>query len=233
MQSDIDETGSWRQDIVPGVPSGNGKGPVRMMRILLADDHDMVRDTIAAYLMSEGRADVLAVPDFDSALDALLGDDAFDIVLLDFSMPGMNGLDGLRRVLAAEPDMPVAILSGTAPSRIAQEAVDVGAAGFIPKTMGAKSLFNAVSFMVSGETFLPASVVQDDETAETDFTRQLSRRERQVLTGICQGRSNKEIARGLDLQEVTIKLHVRTLCRKLDARNRTHAAMIARNAGFA
>ncbi len=99
--------------------------------------------------------------------------------------------------------------------------------------MTAKSLVNAVRFMIAGETFVPASVLADaGEVPETEFTKQLSQREKQVLSGLCHGRSNKEIARELDLQEVTIKLHVRTLCKKLNAKNRTQAALIAKDAGF-
>ncbi|WP_299546391.1 response regulator transcription factor [uncultured Tateyamaria sp.] len=203
------------------------------MRILLADDHEMVRDTISAYLESEGRAAVVSVADYPSAMKALDAKGPFDLVLLDFSMPGMNGLDGLTDAMRSHPGQPFAILSGTAPNRIAQEAVEAGAIGFIPKSMGAKSLVNAVRFMIAGETYVPASVMQDaGQEAETEFTKQLSQRERQVLTGLCYGRSNKEIARELDLQEVTIKLHVRTLCKKLNAKNRTQAALIAKDAGF-
>ena len=208
-------------------------GQSAAMRILLADDHEMVRDTIAAYLETEGRAAVVSVEDYASAMKALAGKSPFDLVLLDFNMPGMNGLDGLAAAKQKHPDQAFAILSGTAPNRVAHEAVDMGAIGYLPKTMGAKSLVNAVRFMIAGETFVPASVMADKgETEETAFTKQLSQRERQVLQGLCQGRSNKEIARDLDLQEVTIKLHVRTLCKKLNAKNRTHAAMIAKDAGF-
>ncbi|SLN63229.1 Transcriptional regulatory protein DegU [Falsiruegeria litorea R37] len=203
------------------------------MRILLADDHEMVRDTISAYLESEGRAAVVTEPDYVSAMKTLSAKGPFDLVLLDFNMPGMNGLDGLTEAVARFPDQAFAILSGTAPNRVAPQAVESGAIGFIPKTMGAKSLVNAVRFMVAGETYVPASVMVDQgEMAETEFTKQLSLRERQVLSGLCRGRSNKEIARELDLQEVTIKLHVRTLCKKLNAKNRTQAALIAKDAGF-
>ncbi|KIC48019.1 response regulator transcription factor [Tateyamaria sp. ANG-S1] len=203
------------------------------MRILLADDHQMVRDTMSVYLESEGRAAVVAVEDYTQAMKTLANKGPFDLVLLDFSMPGMNGLDGLSDAIKAHPDQPFAILSGTAPNRIAQEAVECGAIGYLPKSMSAKSLVNAVRFMIAGETFVPASVLADaGEAAENEFTKQLSQRERQVLAGLCRGRSNKEIARELDLQEVTIKLHVRTLCKKLNAKNRTQAALIAKDAGF-
>lgn len=203
------------------------------MRILIADDHEMVRDTIAAYLESEGRAAVVSVPDYGGAMKMLAAKGPFDLVLLDFNMPGMNGLDGLSDAIGKYPDQSFAVLSGSAPNRIAQDAVALGAIGYLPKAMGAKSLVNAVRFMVAGETFVPASVLGDQGEAEdTAFTKQLSQREREVLRGLCQGRTNKEIARELDLQEVTIKLHVRTLCKKLNAKNRTQAAMIAKEAGF-
>ena len=203
------------------------------MRILLADDHTMVRDAFSAYLEAEGRAAVTTVPDYPEAMKVLAAKGPFDLVLLDFTMPGMNGLDGLSDAIKRHPGQAFAILSGTAPNRIAQEAVSLGAMGFIPKSMGAKSLVNAVRFMVAGETFVPASVLDDTgEDGESEFTRQLSQREREVQSGQCPGQSNKENARELHLQQVTIKLHVRTLCRKLNAKNRLHAAMIARDAGF-
>ena len=203
------------------------------MKILLADDHELVRDTISAYLHSEGRVAVVAVPDYASAMKQVSAGDPFDLVLLDFEMPGMNGLDGLTDAVRRFPNQAFAILSGTAPNKIAQEAVALGAVGFLPKTMGAKSLMNAVRFMAAGETFVPASLLAEDGTpVETDFSRQLSQREKETLRGLCRGQSNKEIARDLNLQEVTIKLHVRTLCKKLNAKNRTQAAMIAKNAGF-
>jgi len=109
----------------------------------------------------------------------------------------------------------------------------MGAMGFLPKTMPAKSLVNAIRFMAMGEVYAPAGFMSGKEDAEeTDFEKALSERERQVLRGLLGAKSNKEIARELELQEVTIKLHVKTLCRKLDAKNRTDAAMIARDAGF-
>ena len=92
---------------------------------------------------------------------------------------------------------------------------------------------DAVRFMAAGETYAPVTFMSGkDNPEETDFEKALSERERQVLRGLMSAQSNKEIARDLDLQEVTIKLHVKTLCRKLDAKNRTDAAIIARDAGF-
>lgn len=203
------------------------------MKILLADDHELVRDTIAAFLEREADLDLVTCEDTHQACDLLDKDGPVDLVLLDYSMPGMNGLDGLKKVLDKNDGNPVAIMSGTATKSVAQDALDQGAIGFLPKTMGAKSLVNAVRFMASGETFVPVAFMTAQEEEEINPLAQgLTQRELEVLEGLCHGKSNKEIARDLDLQEVTIKLHVKTLCRKLEAKNRTHAAMIAKEAGL-
>lgn len=203
------------------------------MKVLIADDHDLVRETLAAFLSKEPDIDVDSCADVPSALDCIRDDGPYDLVLLDYSMPGMDGLKGMEKAKKANNPYPVAIMSGTAPKAIAQEAVDLGAVGFLPKTMAANSMINAVRFMAAGETFVPVKLLTEMEEAETNpLAKGLSPRELEVLAGLCQGQANKEIARDLDLQEVTIKLHVKTLCRKLDAKNRTHAAMIAKEAGL-
>lgn len=203
------------------------------MKILIADDHDLVRDTLAAFLEAEGGITVETVEDLDQALASLGRNGPCDLVLLDYTMPGMNGLDGLTRAMAANGGNPVAIMSGTAPRAIAQDALDAGAIGFLPKTLPAKSLVNAIRFMAAGEVYAPVKFMTTEEVEETHpIASKLSNREMQVLGGLCRGLANKEIARELDLQEVTIKLHVKTLCTKLEAKNRTHAAMIAKEAGI-
>ncbi|MEM9249923.1 MAG: response regulator transcription factor [Pseudomonadota bacterium] len=203
------------------------------MRLLIADDHDLVRETIAAFLKAEGGFDVDVAEDLPGACAKIDADGPFDLVLLDYGMPGMNGLEGLARAKTAQGDKPVAIMSGTATRDIAQQAIDAGAIGFMPKTMAAKSLINAMRFMAMGETYIPLDFLNaQEEEPKPPLAKGLSEREMQVLSGLCRGLANKEIARELDLQEVTIKLHVKTLCRKLDAKNRTHAAMIAKEAGL-
>lgn len=202
------------------------------MKVLIADDHDLVRDTLSAFMENEPDIQVTAVADLDAACEEARKT-LFDLILLDYSMPGMNGLEGLQKAKEAGDGRPVAIMSGIAPKAIAQEALDAGAIGFLPKTMGAKSLINAVRFMAAGETFVPVKFMTAEEPeSDNPLAKGLSQRELEVLGGLCRGLSNKEIARELDLQEVTIKLHVKTTCRKLNAKNRTQAAMIAKEAGL-
>ena len=200
------------------------------MRILLADDHELVRDAIVALLEQEDDFEIVAVNDLAAALEKV--DSAFDLVLLDYSMPGMDGLNGFEKMKAVAR-APVAILSGSANRTVAQDALDRGAAGFLPKTMGGRSLANAIRFMAAGEVYAPIKFLTEaPETAVPEIAKTLTERELQVLDGLCRGLSNKEIAREVDLQEVTVKLHVKTTCRKLGAKNRTQAAITAKEAGL-
>lgn len=195
------------------------------MRILIADDHNLVRDTISLFLEAEGKASVRKASSLDEAMALVAEEHPFDMVMLDFKMPGMLGLEGLSRMLSAIPNVPVAVISGSASPQVAQEAIARGASGFLPKTLGAKSMMSAIRLMAAGEIFVPFDFMRQ---ADPKKVANLTERETQVLDGLCAGKSNKEIARDLDLQEVTIKLHVKMLCRKLEARNRTQAAMIAK-----
>lgn len=195
-----------------------------MVRILIADDHDLVRETIASFLVrSDGVEEVETVGNLQDALQKVVEASAFDLVMLDLNMPGMNGLDGLKQMKVANEPKPVAILSGTATPSVAQDAIAFGAIGFVPKTLSSKSISNAIGLMVSGEVFAPFDLMQSSSSASP--IDGLTSRETEVLQGLYEGKSNKEIARDLDLQEVTIKLHVKTLCRKLSVKNRTQAAI--------
>ncbi len=153
----------------------------------------------------------------------------FDLVLLDYAMPGMDSLGGLGRMKEAVA-CPVAILSGAAPPDVARRALRSGAAGFLPKTLDPMSLVTAVRHMLLGETYMPLEFLNDPGQSEKRVV--LTPREKDVLRGVAEGKSNKEIARDLNIQEVTVKLHVKTLSRKLGARNRTHAAMLGRDMGL-
>jgi len=203
------------------------------MRILLADDHELVRETIAAFIEREDGFKVVQCGDFGGVETALRTHDPFDLVILDYNMPGMKGLDGLAQIMEAVRPRPVALISGTADKAIAEAALEQGAAGFLPKTVPAKSLVNAIRFMAMGEQYAPVDFMTQETPEDAHPMRDvLSSRELEVLECLTHGMSNKEIARQVDLQEVTIKLHVKNLCRKLDAKNRTHAAMIAKEAGL-
>ncbi len=203
------------------------------MRILIADDHDLLRDTLVLYLEGSGDFQIRAASSYDQARDMISTEERFDLVLLDFNMPGMQGIATLREAMALDGGQRVALISGEASREIAEEALEIGAAGFVPKTLPAKSLVNAVRFMAMGEQYAPIDFMTAAQEVESNpLAENLSQRELQVLKGLTEGKSNKEIARDLDLQEPTVKLHVKTLYRKVGAANRTQAALIAREAGL-
>lgn len=203
------------------------------MRILLADDQELVRETIAAFLRQEADISVDVASDLPTALASVRGAARYDLILLDYMMPGMNRLGGLTAMKATAPGVPVAIISGAAPRIVAEQSVAAGAAGFLPKTISTKSLVAAVRFMAAGEIYAPLALKTQKDTPPPDLTSaNLTTREMDVLNRLCQGMANKEIARELGLQEVTVKLHVKTLYRKIGAKNRTHAAILAREAGL-
>lgn len=203
------------------------------MRILIADDHDLLRDTLVAFLESEGEIEVSSAANFSEACARIRNDAAYNLVLLDYKMPGMTGLDSLAEALALEGGQRVALISGQAPREIVEQALALGAAGFIPKTLPAKSLVNAVKFMAMGEQYAPVDFMRASEPAEVHpVAQKLTKRENEVLKGLTEGKSNKEIARDLDLTEPTVKLHMKTLYRKLEVNNRTQAAIVARDAGL-
>lgn len=200
-----------------------------MNKILLADDHDLVRDTIAFFLTSNAGFRVEQAGSLDEALKINAERGPFNLILLDYTMPGMGALSGLTRMCALS-GCPVAILSGTAPPDIARRALRAGAAGFLPKTLDPQALVTAIRKMLIGETFLPENFLAEAPTAANATS--LTPREQEVLRRVAEGKLNKEIARDLEIQEVTVKLHVKTLSRKLRARNRTHAAMLGRDMGL-
>lgn len=200
------------------------------MRLMIADDHGLVRDALSSHIERQAPgAVVVGVASVDEAVTALRQDSAIDLLILDLRMPGMNGLDGLQNVRTEFPALKVALMSGLARPDEIRGAFTRGAVGFLPKTLSAVELLSAIQTMLQGERFIPADLNTADIADGASFTR----REREVLDYLLQGRSNKEIARSLELEEVTVKLHVRGICRKLGAKNRTQAVMRAVEMGIA
>jgi two-component system nitrate/nitrite response regulator NarL len=203
------------------------------IRVLLADDHEMVLDIFALFLSGRGEMEIDTAKTLDDAIVILGEKGPFDAVLLDLNMPGMNGIAGLKRAIKVNGGKPVAILTGSVAPRMVDEIMAAGAAGIVLKSTAARSLANAIRFMVAGEQYLPMELVRDRQAGPKSFGNvQISEREMSVLAYLVEGKQNKEIANELKLAEPTIKMHVTAICRKLGAQNRTQAVVIARDMGL-
>jgi DNA-binding NarL/FixJ family response regulator len=215
------------------------------MHILLADDHAMVRDGLVPFLerVADGVA-VIEAPSLDAALSAAHATADLALAILDLYMPGMNGLEGLNRFKAQFPAVPVLILSGSTKPDDAFATIEAGAAGYIPKTMRGETIIGVLRLVLAGEKYVPPFLFEHREAlraapesvepviARNSPLAQLTPRERDILDMIVDGAPNKVIARALDLQEVTVKAHLRNMFRKLGVANRTEAARIALLAGI-
>ena len=204
----------------------------QQIRILVADDHEMILDIARMYLDQQGDMSVVTVPDLDAALNAFREEGPFDVVILDYQMPGMDGLAGLQKMVSLAGDLPVAIITGNATRNLMNQSLDAGAAGIITKSLPMRSLANSIRFIHSGETYLPLYLMQDEPNKKAVDSGPLSGREMTVLGHLGEGRKNKEIASTLGLSEGTVKMHVMSICRKLEATNRTQAVVIARDMGL-
>ncbi len=202
------------------------------MRILLADDHDLVRDGIRALLETRLPAiEVVTAADLGAALTAAAAPPGFDLVLLDLRMPGMDGTVGVERMRAVLPQVPVAILSGyPCPPELATALARLHI-NFLPKTLSGEALLTVLT-EVLGRDEAPSLAAPGSADTAPDEARPLTRRERQVLAHLSLGLSNKEIARRLNIEEVTVRLHLRGVFRKLGVRNRTQAVRHAIDYGL-
>lgn len=205
----------------------------RAIRVLLADDHRMILEMFAMFLTGSAGMEVVTAQSFDEAAAVMQESGPFDVVLLDLTMPGMNGIAGLKRAMRLNQGKPVAIITGNPGPRMLQEIMATGAAGVILKTTAARSLTNAIQFIHAGERYLPLELMRAvAEPAPVLRNGQLSEKEMDVLVELAAGKPNKEIAKALDLAEPTVKMHVTAICRKIGAQNRTQAVVLARDLGL-
>ena len=207
--------------------------PNDVCRVLLVDDHSLILETMSVALADKSGPNALRLETahtVDAALQKIASDGPYDAVLLDYQVPGMAGLDGLKSLIAANGGK-VILFSGVATPRVVERAMEMGASGYIPKTLQLKTLRHAIQFVAEGEVFLPVEFMRNRvATGENDLG--LKPREMRVLRLLCQGLQNKEIGGELNLEETIVKLDLRSICRKLGVKNRTQAVIEARKLGL-
>lgn len=231
------------------------------MKILIADDHTLFRDTLVEYIKrADANAVVKTAPDINTVVSLLKEDDQLDLVLLDLRMPGMKKFKGLQVLRKDFSHIPLALISGLAEKQDVQKALELGAVGYFSKTLTGKAMLAGINKVISGEEFIsidyntddvmPSYYGDDDYGVSPSTTKahledqaqreglsdsgyiRLTPREEEVLRYLCEGQSNQDIADHLGLKLVTIKLHVGGICRKLKASNRTQAVLNAQKLGL-
>ncbi len=200
------------------------------IRVLTVDDHPLMREGIAAVLDDE--PDMAPVGEADNGWQALQAFERLrpDVTLLDIQMPVMDGLEALARLRALSPGARVIVLTTFKTDAQAWQALKLGAVGYLLKTQLRAELLDAIRAVHRGHRWIPNEVAQ--EIAAHAGHEQLSGRELDVLEHIAQGLSNREIGSRLSLSEDTIKARVKTILAKLDARDRTHAVVLALKRGL-
>ena len=196
-------------------------------KVLIADDHQLVRELISSFLSVQPGFLVSIAESYQDAYTMLHESEPFDIVLLDVQMHGMEGIRNVEVLVREFSVSSIVIFSGVASEQFVHDALKAGAKGYIPKTLPFKSLLNVIRLISSGESFVPSSFVPKDSREDLAAKFSLSETELGVLRMVCAGMANKEIAREMETTEVTIKMHMRSICKRLGAKNRTQAAVIA------
>lgn len=201
--------------------------------ILIADDHILLAEAIAGTLEAPLRSyETTLTKDLAGTLQALASGVHFDLVLLDVRMPGMMGLKSIIEVIQTADPTLVCLISGDVDRTLINLAIENGARGLIPKTMSLKSLASVVDFVLSGQIFVPSEGRQEDDVNKPRGRSLLNKKEIGIVRMAAEGLMNKEIAAAIGGSEVAVKTHMRTICAKLKARNRTHAAAICRQLGL-
>ncbi len=211
------------------------------MKVLIADDHALLRDGLKPFVSKvDDAVTILESCDYPSTHE-IMATARPDLVLLDLRMPGMDGTDGVLRLRRAFPEAKIVIVTGWVTRSDVIEAMRLGVVGYLPKSLNGTAMLHALRLILCGVPYYPSEVLVADAApalvAESSQPNErsplsaLTRREYEILTQLVGGASNKEIAKVLGLTEITIKSHLRNVFRKIGATNRTQAVALALREG--
>ncbi|MCK5831864.1 MAG: response regulator transcription factor [Methylococcales bacterium] len=203
--------------------------------LLLCDDHVLVLQSLIEFLeVHLPDVTVTSTENFKTFMTLLKGKNGFDLAIVDYHMPGMEGTKTIKQLVANTKKIPIAIISGIASNHEILDFIKADVSGFIPKTHTGKEFIHAVELMLSGEVYIPSSIalLEGESQRAHDHQFQLTKREVSVLNQLFLGYSNKEIANFLSIEEITVKVYVSRLCKKFDAKNRTSVVVKALSLGM-
>jgi len=206
------------------------------MKILAINDHELVREGLrhVLHMLGDG-IDVIQADNAQQAFLVLISHRDLDLILLDYHLPDMTGLEMLQQLGRRAPEVPVLMISGMANAQLMRQVLTAGAAGFISKSKSSAALLKAIKVVLDGGIYTPEDL-HDLEGLIVDGTMpkraSLSRTQERVFRCMIDGMSNRDIAQRLDIGEETVKSHVSSILRHFDVQNRTQAVLAGVNYGF-
>ncbi|MBW4839946.1 MAG: response regulator transcription factor [Paenibacillaceae bacterium] len=211
------------------------------IKVMIVDDHDMVRMGLKTYLMLDPGFEVIGeAGDGREAVEVLergLPEGPPDIILMDLMMPNMNGAEATKEVLSRFPGMKIVILTSFLEDDLVVQAVEAGAVSYVLKTVSAEELIYALQGAYRGMPVMTGDVAQAltrglrQRTVQGDDSG-MTEREKEVLLLIAEGKSNKDIAEELHISIKTVKTHVSNLLMKCELEDRTQLAIYAHRQGW-
>lgn len=215
------------------------------MKVLIGDDHALFREGLRLQLEQlDPDIEIFEGNDFNATLTLAEELKGLDLVLVDLGMPGIPWQMALAKLNDLHPKLPVVVISGSDDNRIISEALDIGIAGYIPKSSSGEILIGALKLVLSGGTYLPPALLKRagngqpfqqagiEREGPIELPPKLTPQQANVLALLAEGRSNKEIAFLMDIKEATVKIHVRGVMSALNVSNRTKAVVRAAQLGL-
>jgi DNA-binding NarL/FixJ family response regulator len=206
-------------------------------RFIIVDDHPLFRDALRQALMATFvGVEISEAASLDDLTKSLEKDDDVDLILLDLTMPGVQGLSGLLLLRSQYPAIPVVIVSANDDPQVMRRCLDYGASGFVPKSKPVELIRDAVNTAMSGSIWTPEGLALTvDSSAEDKLTAarfaSLTPQQVKVLMMLGEGLLNKQIAFKLSVSEATIKAHVSAILQKLNVDSRTQAVIAVNKIG--
>lgn len=220
-----------------------------MLKILVSDDHQLYREGLMLLASELGdNIEFSQAGTYPETMNAITAGEKFDLILVDLKMPLMGEMAGVASIVRECKNAQVVVVSAYESRENVEKAIEIGAAGFLPKSAPATVMLSALRLVIAGETYFPAGLqngapsvslaaarAHSNAQSQTVYARLdlLTHRQRDVLALVGEGRSNKDIADALGISEGTVKVHVGAILKALGTTNRTQAALIAIDFGIA
>lgn len=220
------------------------------MKILIADDHELFLQGLEFILQKQyPEAQIVLASNYNDIFQILKEQKDFDLILTDLAMPGANWLDALKQIHTDCPDVPIIIISAVFDRQILQKTFDIGVSGYVSKSFSNSLIISAINLVMAGGIYVPPEVLQmsvqsspepmrellaslNEPKSDTTDNNILTPRQKEVLTCLADGLSNKQIAYRLGVSEGTIKIHITLLLRALEVTNRLAAVRKAVQLGI-